>query len=78
MNLEITCKGIGDVSVRSSELSVTLQEVSPDFIEQLEIRDILMYADNAKLLSEMDYDEVVDYLEMKYDVKVLDQSGGVR
>lgn len=73
MNLDITCKGIESVkstSVSDCDLLVTLQEVSPDFIEQLEIRDIMMYADQQELMNEFDYDELVDYLEMKYDVKV--------
>ena len=71
--LDITCKGIGDASVRSNEMLITLQEVSPDFIEQLDVKDIVMYANNDELMNELDYDELVDYLEMKYDVRVLEQ-----
>ena len=71
MNLEIGCKGIENVSWASKGfMDVTLSDVDPDFIEQLEIRDIMMYADQQKLMNEFDYDELVDYLEMKYDVKV--------
>ena len=73
MNLDITCKGIGDASVRIGDLDISLHGVSPDFIEQLEIRDIIVYADNKKLMDELDYDELVDYLETRYDVKVLEQ-----
>ena len=73
-NLEIGCKGIENVScVGQGFMDVTLNDVTPDFIEQLEIRDIMMYADQQKLMNELDYDELVDYLEMKYDVRVLEQ-----
>lgn len=60
MNLEITCKGIANASIMSGDLEITLQDVSPDFIEQL--------------MNELDYNELVDYLENKYDVKVNDLS----
>ena len=71
MNLEISCKGINNVSCEiGGTVSVELSSVSPDFIEQLEIRDIMMYADQQKLMNEFDYDGLVDYLEMEYDVKV--------
>jgi len=70
-SLDISCKGINNVSCESGgTMSVELSNVSPDFIEQLEIRDIMSYADQQKLMNEFDYDELVDYLEMKYDVKV--------
>ena len=70
-NLEIGCKGIENVSWASQGfMDVTLSDVTPDFIEQLEVRDIMMYADQQKLMNEFDYDELVDFIEMKYDVKV--------
>jgi hypothetical protein len=71
MNLEIGCKGIENAScVGQGYMDITLSDVTPDFIEQLEIRDIMMYADQQKLMNEFDYDELVSYLEFKYDVKV--------
>jgi len=69
--LEITCKGIATASATiRGELDITLQEVNPDFIEQLDIKDIMMWADQKKLMNEFNFDELAEYLEMKYDVEV--------
>ena len=71
MNIEINCKGIATASApRAGEIDITLQEVNPDFIEQLDVKDIMMWTDKKELMNEFDYDELIDYLEMKYDVKV--------
>jgi len=76
--INITCKGFKDVSVLSGgDIYATLQDVSPDFIDQLNENNIVSYADMNKVLDEMDYAEIVDYLEMKYDVKVQDLSKDV-
>lgn len=72
--LEIICKGIATASATiRGELDITLQEVNPDFIEQLDIKDIMMWADQKKMMREFDYDELVEYLEDNYSVKVLEQ-----
>jgi len=72
MNLDISCKGINNVSWESGgTMSVELSNVSPDFIEQLEIRDIMMWADQQKLMNEFDYDELIEFFLTKYDVKIV-------
>lgn len=73
MNLDITCKTVGDLSADNGKLDVTLNDVNPDFIEQLEVRDIVKHTNSEELIKALDYDDIVDFLEMVYDVKVLEQ-----
>ena len=71
MSIEIYCKGIKNLSAfGSGDICVTLEDVSADFIEQLETRDIIMWADNKKLLEAMDQDAIFDYIENRYDIKM--------
>lgn len=77
MNLEITCKGIADTSIRGGEIDITLEYINTDFIEQIPVKEIVMYADNKAILDAMDYDDIVDYIVSNYSVRVVDISGGV-
>lgn len=74
--LEITCRAINSVVAygSSGDITVTLNNPSMSLIEQLDESDIVSYADMNKVLDEMDFAKIADYLENKYDVKIIDLS----
>ena len=57
--MEIECKGIGNLSISSSDkIIVDLEEVDMSFLEDVEISDIVSWCDTEKLLEQMDTDEL--------------------
>jgi len=79
MDLEITCKAIDSAVAygSSGDITVMLNNVSESVIEQFEESDIASYGDTNKILEAMDCDDIIEFLEWKYDVKVMDLSKDV-
>lgn len=70
-NLTIACKGTSNISIAtSSHISIDLQEVDMSFLEGIDESDIVSWTDNKKVLEQMDYDDIVDYLEGRYDIEI--------
>ena len=74
-NLTISCKGIGNISFTSGD--VDLEEVDMRFLEDLDSTDIIYNHNNQNLLEAMDADEITEWYENKYNVKVTDLSRDV-
>ena len=69
MNLELECKNI-DVESNSRGLLIELTDVDVDFIECLKAEDIIQYSNVNDLLNAMDSDDIMDFLESKYDIEI--------
>ena len=70
--MEIECKGIGNLSISSSDkIIVDLEEVDMSFLEDVEISDIVSWCDTEKLLEQMDGDEILSWVENNLGVKVI-------
>lgn len=68
--IEIECKGIGSVSVYGDGISITLQEVGMLFLEDLPSSIIVGNHNNEALLKAMDYDDICEYLESQFYLKI--------
>jgi len=68
-NLTIECLGVSNISANiCGVLSIDLQQVDVSFLEDVKESDIILYANNEKLLNEMDAEEVFEWVENKFDV----------
>lgn len=68
--LDIVCKGIGNISFQNHAGTVTLEEVDMSFLEELPAKVIVGNHSNSALLLAMDYDDVCEALELYYNVKI--------
>lgn len=69
-DLQISCKAVVEITGYTRSLEITLEDIEPDFIEDLKPEDIILYHDNEKLLEQMDSDEIMSYLEKHYSVEI--------
>ena len=70
IDLQISCKAVVEITGYARSLEITLEDIEPDFIEDLKPEDIILYHDNEKLLEQMDSDEIMSYLEKNYSVEI--------
>lgn len=73
--LNIGCKGLANVSCNlSGIIELELQDVDMDFLEDVPTSEIAKWHSNKALLEQMDSDEIIDYLESRYDLKMIKNS----
>jgi len=69
--LTIECLGVSNISANiCGVLSIDLQQVDVSFLEDVKESDIVLYANNEKLLNEMDADDVFTWVENKFGVTI--------
>ena len=69
MNLNIECESIDCIYPKSHYIKLDLYNVDMSFLEQIKPLELLKEIDLYKLLDEVDFDDLNDYMEQRKDVK---------
>ena len=69
MNLSVECESIDCIYARTHNVKLDLYNVDMSFIDQIKPSELLKEIDLYKLLDEVDFDDLNDYMEQRKDVK---------
>lgn len=69
MNISVECEQIDCIYPRNHYVKLDLYNVDMSFLEQIKPLELLKEIDLYKLLDEVDFDDLNDYMEQRKDVK---------